>query len=189
VSLFWSVPVSDFSRSDFDLESWKAKVLSLEPRAAELLKQIARPGQLLPATYFDVSLPRFDADRLVFIGDAAHATSPQLGQGTNLALEDARVLSACISASEDLAQALSAYTRARQAHTRYYQRASWGLTPFFQSDFGSLAALRDAAMGRLCLLPPSKRLMLATLCGVQRGFLGATLPLRPIRARLGRNSA
>jgi len=76
VSLFWSVPVEEFARRDFDLTHWKTRVLELEPRAEELLGQIEDTSQLLPASYFDVVLPRFDAPRLVFIGDAAHATSP-----------------------------------------------------------------------------------------------------------------
>jgi 2-polyprenyl-6-methoxyphenol hydroxylase-like FAD-dependent oxidoreductase len=189
VSLFWSVPVSDFGRRDFELERWKGRVLSLEPRAAELLQQIESAEQLLPASYFDVSLPRFHAERLVFIGDAAHATSPQLGQGTNLALEDARVLAACVSGCADLQSGLARFSQARQSHVRYYQRASWVLTPFFQSDFEALTPLRDALLGPLCRFPPSRRLMLGTLGGVARGFLGATLPLGPIRARMSRNLA
>jgi 2-polyprenyl-6-methoxyphenol hydroxylase-like FAD-dependent oxidoreductase len=188
VSLFWSVPVEQLSRRDFELSRWKARVLELEPRAEQLLEQIEDGSQLLPASYFDVALPRFDATRLVFIGDAAHATSPQLGQGTNLALEDARVLAACVSACTSLPDGLARFTRARLSHVRYYQRASWGLTPFFQSRFSLLSALRDRLMGPLCSLPPSRRLMLMTLAGVQRSFLGATLPLGPIRARLSRNS-
>jgi 2-polyprenyl-6-methoxyphenol hydroxylase-like FAD-dependent oxidoreductase len=189
VSLFWSVKVRDFGRADFDLGRWKDRVLRLEPRAEELLAQIEDARQLLPASYFDVSLPRFDGERLVFIGDAAHATSPQLGQGTNLALEDARVLAACVSGSSNLAASLSRFSELRQAHVRYYQRTSWALTPFFQSDLLPLAWLRDVGMGALCGFGPSRRLMLTTLAGVQRGFLGATLPLGPIRARLGRNQA
>jgi 2-polyprenyl-6-methoxyphenol hydroxylase-like FAD-dependent oxidoreductase len=183
------VPVSDFSRTDFELGRWKERVLALEPRAEELLAQIQHARQLLPASYFDVSLPRFHAERLVFIGDAAHATSPQLGQGTNLALEDARVLAACVSGCRDLAAGLARFDVARRSHTRYYQLTSWALTPFFQSHFSALAGLRDLAMGPLCRFPPSRRLMLTTLAGVQRSFLGGTLPLSPIRARLGRNLA
>jgi 2-polyprenyl-6-methoxyphenol hydroxylase-like FAD-dependent oxidoreductase len=189
VSLFWSVPVSDFSRTDFELERWKQRVLALEPRASELLAQIQHARQLLPASYFDVSLPRFHAPRTVFIGDAAHATSPRLGQGTNLALEDARVLAACVSGCRSLDAGLSQFTAARLSHTRYYQRTSWALTPFFQSHFSALSGLRDLAMGPSCRFPPSRRLMLTTLAGVQRSFLGATVPLGPIRARLGRNLA
>ncbi len=186
VSLFWSVPVAELARSDLDLARWKERVLSLEPRAAELLSHIISTAQLLPARYFDVTMPRFHAERMVFIGDAAHATSPQLGQGTNLALEDARALSACVSGSRDLSAALGEFSRVRRAHVRYYQRASWGLTPFFQSRAGLLGEVRDLLMGPLCRFPPSRRLMLATLSGVQTGFLGRTLPLAPIRARLSR---
>ena len=187
VSLFWSVPVSDFGRRDFELGRWKERVLELEPRASLLLEQIHDAEQLLPASYFDVSLPRFHAPRLVFIGDAAHATSPQLGQGTNLALEDARVLAACVSGSRDLESGLARFDSARQSHVRYYQRASWALTPFFQSHFSWLSPWRDALLGPLCRFPPSRRLMLATLGGVARGFLGASVPLAPIRARMSRS--
>ena len=186
VSLFWSVPVRDFGQP-FNLAQWKARVLELEPRAEELLGQIQDSRQLLPASYFDVSLPRFDAPRMVFIGDAAHATSPQLGQGTNLALEDARVLAACVSGSRDLQTGLARFTRARLAHVRFYQRASWSLTPFFQSDFGAFSGLRDLGMGSLCSFGPSRRLMLETLAGVRSGFVVGRLPLGPLRARLSRN--
>jgi 2-polyprenyl-6-methoxyphenol hydroxylase-like FAD-dependent oxidoreductase len=189
VSLFWSVPVRDFGRRDFHLGGWKERVLGLEPRAESLLAQIDDARQLLPASYFDVSLPRFDGERLVFIGDAAHATSPQLGQGTNLALEDARVLAASVSGASSLSAGLAVFDAARRAHVRYYQRASWALTPFFQSEAAPLGWLRDLGMGAVCRFPPSRRLMLTTLAGVQRGFLGETLPLGPIRARLSRNQA
>ena len=143
----------------------------------------------MPASYFDVWLPRFHAARTAFIGDAAHATSPQLGQGTNLALEDARVLAACVSGARDLDAGLARFNQARLGHARYYQRASWALTPFFQSHWSALSGLRDLVMGPLCKFPVSRRLMLTTLAGVQRSFLGATVPLGPIRQRLGRNLA
>jgi 2-polyprenyl-6-methoxyphenol hydroxylase-like FAD-dependent oxidoreductase len=186
VSLFWSLPVADFGRRDFELSRWKARVLELEPRAGQLLEQINNARQLLPASYFDVQLPRFDAERLVFIGDAAHATSPQLGQGTNLALEDARALASCVSGSRELADGLALFNAERRNHASYYQLASWALTPFFQSDFSALGPVRDALLGALCRFPPSRRLMLQTLAGVQRGFLGRTVRLAPIQARLGR---
>ncbi len=159
------------------------RVLALEPRAGALLAQIEEPSQLLPASYWDVKLPRFDQPRLVFIGDAAHATSPQLGQGTNLALEDARSLASCVSGCRDLADGLSLFDAERRRHAAYYQLASWGLTPFFQSDYSSLGALRDAWLGPLCRFPPTQRLMLRTLAGIQSGFWGS-VRLGPLHARL-----
>ena len=184
VSLFWSVPVTDLDRRHFNLGRWKERVLELEPRAETLLEQIRDAEQLLPASYYDVVMPRFHAERLVFIGDAAHATSPQLGQGTNLALEDARVLAACVSASSNLAASLARFSGQRLGHVRYYQRTSWALTPFFQSDMTPLAWLRDAFMGAVCRFSPTQRIMLTTLSGVQNSFAGTTLPLAPIRSRL-----
>ena len=168
VSLFWSVPVSDFARTDFDLGRWKDRVLGLEPRAEELLAQIEDARQLLPASYLDVWMPRFHGPRTAFIGDAAHATRLHWGQGTNLALEDARVLAACVSGCHVLEEGLARFTLARRAHVRYYQRASRGLTPFFPGTFFvAFATARHAHAGRLCRFPPSRRLMLTTLAGVQ----------------------
>jgi 2-polyprenyl-6-methoxyphenol hydroxylase-like FAD-dependent oxidoreductase len=43
-----------------------------------------------------VSLPRWHSGRVCLIGDAAHATTPNAGQGASLALEDAMVLAKCL---------------------------------------------------------------------------------------------
>ena len=78
------------------------------------------------------------ADRLVFLGDAAHATSPQLGQGANLAMIDAVTFADCVAAAPD-----AAYSAARRRHLNYYQFMTRALTPFFQSDSRLLAVVRD----------------------------------------------
>ena len=41
-------------------------------------------GQLTDAAYRDVLMPRWHEGNVVYLGDAAHAMSPQLGQGTSL---------------------------------------------------------------------------------------------------------
>jgi 2-polyprenyl-6-methoxyphenol hydroxylase-like FAD-dependent oxidoreductase len=101
---------------------------------------------------------------------------------------NARVLAACVSGSRSLLLARARFDSARRAHVRYYQPASRGLRPFFQSSIPGLGAVRDVLFGPLCRFPPTQRLMLTTLAGAQRSFLGATLPLGPIRARWARSS-
>ena len=46
-------------------------------------------------------------DRVAIFGDAAHALSPQLGQGVNLALMDAAVLAHSLATQPSLPAALA----------------------------------------------------------------------------------
>jgi 2-polyprenyl-6-methoxyphenol hydroxylase-like FAD-dependent oxidoreductase len=185
VSLFWSVRsdrIVRFEKSDF--ASFKTAVLRYEPRAEALLAQIEAPEQLLAANYFDVVMRRFHRGPVVYVGDAAHATSPQLGQGTNLALLDAAALARAIDQEPELEHALRRFSRERRAHVRFYGLASRWLTPFFQSGHRWLGPIRDAMFPVLSQNPFLEREMLATLAGVKRGVARRSLPLEPIRALL-----
>lgn len=55
--------------------------------------------------------------RVVLLGDAAHPMVPALGQGANMALEDAAVLAEAMSVEEDIPAAFSAYVRERMERT------------------------------------------------------------------------
>lgn len=103
--------------------------------------------------------------------------SPQLGQGANLALVDAWVLSDCIrTAPDDLGAALAAYTRRRAAHLRFYARSSRLLTPMFQSRPGVLAVPRDllaAPAGRIGVVRDQ---MVGALAGAKTGLRSELRP-------------
>jgi 2-polyprenyl-6-methoxyphenol hydroxylase-like FAD-dependent oxidoreductase len=172
VTLFWSVRRMDEpALRDRGLAAWKDEVAELSPEARPLLDEIRDFEQLLFATYADVRMKSWNDRRAVVIGDAAHATSPQLGQGANLGLIDAAILARCVAAERDVVNALSAYTAARRAHLDYYQWASSTLTPVFQSDARLIPLLRDMTMGLGCRTPIVRRHMLATLTGTKAGLL------------------
>jgi 2-polyprenyl-6-methoxyphenol hydroxylase-like FAD-dependent oxidoreductase len=59
-------------------------------------------------------LPRWSEGRVVVIGDAAHATTPGIGQGAAQAIEDAVVLADRLAPSGDLATALGEYEAIRR---------------------------------------------------------------------------
>ncbi|GLQ12463.1 FAD-dependent oxidoreductase [Devosia yakushimensis] len=61
------------------------------------------------------SLPRWSTDRVVLIGDAAHAVTPHSGQGASMALEDALVLAAAIEAEARPANAFARFESLRRA--------------------------------------------------------------------------
>jgi 2-polyprenyl-6-methoxyphenol hydroxylase-like FAD-dependent oxidoreductase len=57
--------------------------------------------------------------RVVLIGDAAHATSPNMAEGASMALEDALVLARMMATHGSPALALSAFTERRRARIRW----------------------------------------------------------------------
>ncbi len=177
VSLFWSLRCDalDEWRSR-GLEAWKKEVVALCPAAEPVLDRIVDPSEVLFASYTDVVMSRWSARDVVVLGDAAHATSPQLGQGANLALWDAMVLADALASEDtDLARALDRYCRARRGHLAYYQLATRWLTPFFQGDDPALGALRDLAMPWMGKVRTFERIMTLTMLGVVDGFGGDTL--------------
>ena len=108
--------------------------------------------------------------RIVLLGDAAHAMSPQLGQGVNMALLDAQALADALATRAPLADALVDYARRRCGHLGVYQRLSRWLTPLFQSDRQGAARVRDLAFGPLGRLPLARGQMLRILTGTKQGW-------------------
>lgn len=166
VSLFWSIRIADDEAiRSRPLDEWKAGIAELCPKAETLLGQIHDWSQISTARYGDVCMRRWHERDVVVIGDAAHAMSPQLGQGVNLALADASCLADCIS-REPLADALKEYQRRRWLTLRYYQLATRWLTPFFQSNHEWLVPVRKAMFGLGGMLPPARSIMVRTMAGV-----------------------
>ncbi len=166
-ALFWSIKPSDYQQWLSDgLDAWKDKVLKLWPQTAPLLDFIQRPEDLTLARYCHSTLANPVAPRMVAIGDAAHAASPQLGQGANMAMLDARALALAFEGAEDVAGALEAYARARRPHVRFYQALSLGFTPAYQSDSRVLPILRDWVIAPATRLPGIRKFVAASVAGV-----------------------
>lgn len=182
VSLFISVRADRAQAlKDSGAEGVRQHVLSVAPEAEQILDQLDDASALLFAEYRDVAVAPLFVDRTVFLGDAAHAMSPQLGQGANLALWDAMVLCDQLPLDvPDIPAALAAFASARHQHLRFYQWMTRGLTPFFQSDSRLLGAIRNTVMPLAVRVPWVGRQMVATMCGVKTGPLGhLTLPPAP----------
>lgn len=175
VSLFWSVRLDeDAAWRARPLDEWKEAVLAICPAAAGLLAQIRSWSDVLLARYGDVRMRRWHGEGIAALGDAAHAMSPQLGQGVNLALADAACLADCL-AQMPMDRALRAYTRRRRLNLSYYQLATRWLTPWFQSDHEWLSRPRSVFFRAACGLPPARRFMVKTMAGevfARKGWRG-----------------
>jgi 2-polyprenyl-6-methoxyphenol hydroxylase-like FAD-dependent oxidoreductase len=186
VSLFFSVRLDQVGALRArGLTAWKESALRLTPLCEPVLAQVDAFEQLLVAPYRDVRMPRLDFGNVVYVGDAAHAMSPQLGQGSNLALLDALALSQALRSHAELRAALPLYSRARRSQLAYYQLVNRALTPFFQGRSRLLGAARDLLMPLLSRLPVFRELMVATMCGVKQGWLRRSLTIAAPLLALG----
>jgi len=170
LAFFWSLPVAHYGTwREAGLDVWRDKVLAYWPEMASLVAQFTNIDDLTFARYNDVMMRQWHGDHLVFIGDAAHCTSPQLGQGANLGLMDAMTLAAVLREQKNIPDALAAYAAARKSQIKFYQVASRWLTPFFQSDNQAAAWLRDMAFSTMCKTPYVRTQMMRTLGGIKTG--------------------
>ncbi|HEX2673424.1 MAG TPA: FAD-dependent monooxygenase [Polyangiaceae bacterium] len=91
-------------------------------------------------------VPTWSKGRVALLGDAAHPTTPNLGQGGCMAIEDAVVLAHGLGKHSTLADALRAYERKRVAHTSKIVTASWQFGRLAQLEGSFTTWLRDFAL-------------------------------------------
>ena len=174
LSFFWSVETSKFR--DFDAERFtemKLDLIALWPECAGIMTALNQASQLACASYRDTILGKtWFSGRLVAIGDSAHAMSPQLGQGVNMALLDAMVLRNALRVPAPLPSQLADYSSRRRKHVAVYQKWSRWLTPLFQSHHLLAAIARDGLFYPLGKLPVARTSMLKVLTGTAQGLFG-----------------
>lgn len=90
--------------------------------------------------------PRFHAGRVALLGDAAHAMTPNLGQGGCQAIEDAVVLAHLLARHTDVTAALAAYTNARHRRTTSISNRSRRMGELARLSHPLAASLRDVAV-------------------------------------------
>ncbi len=160
-AVFWSLPRAALDGwADTDKLAWRAEVAAFWPAMADFMAQMP---DMTVARYAHGTLRRPYAPGLVFIGDAAHRASPQLGQGANMALLDAMALS--VTLRQGLDDALPAYAAMRRWHVRAYQGMSAAFTPMYQSASRSLPLLRDRLLTPASRIPPVPRVLTALVSG------------------------
>jgi 2-polyprenyl-6-methoxyphenol hydroxylase-like FAD-dependent oxidoreductase len=111
-----------------NVESWTRSF----PRFRDVIERIPDTGRW--ATFHDVIAASWHRGRVALVGDAAHAMSPNLGQGANLAMTSGVGLAQALDRHAEVPAALEAWERserpivdATQGYSRFYGRmgTSW----------------------------------------------------------------
>ena len=111
---------------------------NFNPLVAQLIK--ATPSdQIIEAELSDLEiLKTWHKGKICLMGDAAHATTPNMGQGANQAIESAWVLADCLAKEADCKTAFEAYQNIRQAKAIQIIKTSW--------QIGQLAHLKNPVL-------------------------------------------
>lgn len=113
----------------------------------ESLIAAAKEGSILRNDIYDMDpLPGCVLGRAALLGDAAHAMTPNLGQGACQAIEDAVVLGACLKKNASVERALLEYQGRRIPRTRKFVLRSRWLGVIAQRQNPALCWLRNASM-------------------------------------------
>ncbi len=170
VAFFWGLRWDELDAlRQRGFASFREEVEALCPRAVPVVDELGSFERLSFAGYLHALPRRIHSRRVVLVGDAAHAMSPHLGQGANLALLDAECLARHLS-HLPLPEALIRYADERRSHSRYLSILSQMLSPFFQSESRVLGWGRDLALPLLCAVPWMRRQMELSVAGLKQGF-------------------
>ena len=89
---------------------------------------------------------RWGEGPVTLLGDAAHAATPDLGQGACQAIESAAVLAACLERSTTIVEGLRDYERRRIERTATIARMCWLMSMHTTIESAALCSVRDAAI-------------------------------------------
>ena len=166
-AFFWSLKPDEYDALKREgIEAWKATVRGYWPAIMPYLDSIGDFSALTRARYAHYTMKNPTGPGIAFVGDSAHSTSPQLGQGANMALLDARALYLGLrNYPADPGRALARYALLRRWHVRLYQALSAAFTPFYQSDSFTLPVIRDVFVSLLARIPPAPQFLAAMVSG------------------------
>ena len=84
-----------------------------------MLDLLVDEASLIRSDIEEVEQDAWTRGRTALIGDAAHAITPNMGQGAGMAMEDALVLGRCLSEAEEVTTALKGYESLRRSRVAW----------------------------------------------------------------------
>jgi 2-polyprenyl-6-methoxyphenol hydroxylase-like FAD-dependent oxidoreductase len=126
------------------LERLRARFAGFGPRVQEYLAALERDDQIICSAMEWVPVTEVYRGRVVLVGDAAHASSPMLGQGGCMAMEDACVLAEELHSGATIEAALASFAKRRKPRVEWVQQQSMAVTQMQALPAGSRTmALRE----------------------------------------------
>src|SRR5262249_3746209 len=124
------------------LERLRNRFAAFGGRVQEYLASVEHDDQVICSAMEWTELEKWHRGRVVLVGDAAHASSPMMGQGGCMAMEDACVLAEELRASDSVERALTSFVARRTPRVKWIQQQSMALAEILTG----VSPVRNAAL-------------------------------------------
>jgi 2-polyprenyl-6-methoxyphenol hydroxylase-like FAD-dependent oxidoreductase len=178
--LFCSVPIGKWKHIlESDLDAWIRSWDDFGEPVASLVRAVDWTRAVYDELS-DVRVDRWHRDRVILAGDAAHAMTPNLGQGANSAMVDALVLvNLLVAMNGDIDAAAARYEQIRKPFVTRIQDAAWYGGRFASLKSPMLRALRDTAIRLSNVIGPARRASMLLTAGYNPAEQEYLRPVRP----------
>lgn len=109
------------------LQRLRSRFATFGGRVQEYLASLERDEQVICSAMEWMESEKWHSGRMVLVGDAAHASSPMMGQGGCMAMEDACALADELHAAATIESALASYVCRRKPRVKWVQQQSMAL--------------------------------------------------------------
>lgn len=116
---------------------------AFSPPFLEILASTSQSSIVLHDLYDLKPLEQFHKGNTLLLGDAAHATSPNMGQGGCQAIEDAAYLRHCLQSTSSVPEAFKQFTALRLAKTHFITQRSKQMGAMAQWENPIAVAIRN----------------------------------------------
>jgi 2-polyprenyl-6-methoxyphenol hydroxylase-like FAD-dependent oxidoreductase len=139
-----NAPRNDPAMRDLPLDSFKGFFARFRGPVPQILDALDTASDLIWNDLEEVSVPAWTTHRVALLGDAAHAMTPNMGQGAAMAIEDAVVLAELLGRPIPIPDSLAQYERRRRPRVNAIQSRSRRIGRVAQWESPAATAVRNA---------------------------------------------
>ena len=119
-----------------------------DPGLRRLFAALPPPASIITTEIEELWAEEWFDKKVVLLGDAAHALTPNIGQGAGMAMEDAAVLAEELASGAEIEHALGNYAKRRKPRVATVMRISREVGKDGQRSFAPACWLRDRRVER-----------------------------------------
>jgi 2-polyprenyl-6-methoxyphenol hydroxylase-like FAD-dependent oxidoreductase len=141
-----NAPRGEADPSEGRLERFRSRFAGFGGQVPEIIAALSHSEQLIHNDLEELAEGDWVKGRVALLGDAAHAMTPNMGQGAAMALEDSLVLVEALRQAGSLAGRLSGWVARRKPRVRWVQNQSRWIGKVGQLEGALVCRVRNAVL-------------------------------------------